>query len=269
MKSKLIQCGLAFVLTCGFFSITNAADQVTVTAVGNTVPGVVNVIVPTVVVPAGTNTGSNTMVPVNQVVGTSTCANLMTSFNKFGDENGEVAKLQNFLNAKFGTKLNGKGFYGPVTKSLVQDLQYTYGINPTGNQYEKTTKLVNEINCGVVAVKTLKNFVPKTIATSIPSNIIPTPVKVAPPVVNANPVVKTPDSNTIVKDYANTNKKIPSVEGKPTSNIKIATDTASKTNFFENLKKDWSRIQENYKAYLLVFALVLALFWFLRKAATE
>lgn len=267
MKSKIIQSVIALVLTFGTFSFTNAATstvQVTSTFVQ---PASVVYKTPVVVLPA------TSTVVVTGTGATTTCVNLLTSYSKLGTENSDVAKLQNFLNANFNTKLNGKGYFGPVTKAVVQDFQYTYGINPTGYQYISTTEMINKINCGVVPVKALKNFtetknltVSNSSASSlIPQNIIPSPV-------SAKPLSNTQPTKNIVKDYTQptkvqNNNKIPAVEGKPSDTTISASTT--KMSFWDNLKKDWAKIKENYKAYLLVFALVLALFWFLRKAATE
>lgn len=177
---------------------------------------------------------------------TESCIPYMNEFNKFGNYGTEVAKLQLFLNENNGANLNGLGYFGPVTQQEVKNFQYTYGIKPTGYQHIKTTQMINDIVCGKVAKLPRKVYLSTNIYHSY---------------VGGQTYVNKNNGN-LVKDYSS--KTIPTLIGSTTN----LTD-ASTTNFWANLKKDWGKIQENYKAYLLVFALVVALFWFLRKAATE
>ena len=186
------------------------------------------------------------------------CVLAGTTYNKLGDYGPEVVKLQNFLNDVNGARLNGQGYFGPVTQQEVKNFQYTYGIKPTGYQHVKTTQMINDIICGKVAKKARLVYVaPKM---SMTAN---TYVKNNPVTVSAMPA--NTDGKNLVKDYAP--KTIPTLTGD--TSIKSTTSMATKTGFWANLQNDFTKIQANYKAYLLVFALVLALFWFLRKAATE
>lgn len=211
------------------------------------------------VVPVPTNT-TPVQVPVVVPVVVKNCPAYITSFHKYGDKGVDVAKLQMFLNEFNGAKLNGKGVFGPATMREVKNFQYNYGVKVTGAQYEKTTALINALNCGNIAKKDRKVFTGSmatvysnpgitTIKSGTISNIYPNPTPVN--------VVKEYPTKTVIKS--------PMV-GSPSG----ATLTATTTNsFFTNLSNDWDKIKENYKAYVLVFLLVLALFWFLRKAATE
>lgn len=212
--------------------------------------------------------GSNSTTTVNVFPQNATntnaavCVHSATKFNKYGDYGVEVAKLQNFLNEVNGAKLNGKGYFGPATLQEVKNFQYTYGIKPTGYQHIKTTQKINDILCGKVAKVARKVFVEKPIYTS-------TNVKAMPATTAKVTLPKESVKETVVN-------KIPTMVGNPNSGIgakatttATTTETSTTTSFWSNLQKDFDKIKENYKAYLLVFALVLALFWFLRKAATE
>jgi hypothetical protein len=111
--------------------------------------------------------------------------------------------------------------------------------------------MINDINCGKVAKKVRKVYV------------VPSTYKAYAPVSTGSGTSYTNNVN-LVKEY-----QVPAKINLVGTGTKATVTMASKTSFWENLNKDWDKIKENYKAYLLVFALVLALFWFLRKAATE
>lgn len=231
-----------------------------------------NYMMGTVSVPVQSVTSPTSSLPMTPVVVPSTpatstaCVAMLTTFQKFGDNSPEVAKLQNFLNTFAGANLNGKGFYGPATRQEVMNLQYAYGIKPTGAQFEKTTALINGISCGNVAVKarmvyksTQGNYsysAPLSNSANEIENIYPNPdgmAQVKPIASPANTVVTKP----VTKPAATTTV------------TNSTTSPATTSSFASNLKNDFEKIKENYKAYVLVFVLVLALFWFLRKAATE
>jgi peptidoglycan hydrolase-like protein with peptidoglycan-binding domain len=182
---------------------------------------------------------------------TGTCPDLLSTYHRIGAYGEEVVKLQNFLNTVNGAKLNGQGYFGSVTQQEVKNFQYTYGIKPTGYQHVLTTKMINDINCGKVAKKVRKVYV------------VPSTYKAYAPVSTGSGTSYTNNVN-LVKEY-----QVPAKINLVGTGTKATVTMASKTSFWENLNKDWDKIKENYKAYLLVFALVLALFWFLRKAATE
>ena len=231
-KSNLLASALSLFFTVGLFAFANA--QVTVTAVNN-----------------------------NNV-----CPQLMFEFNKLGSFGPEVVKLQNFLNQYNGAKLNGLGYFGPVTQQEVKNFQYTYGIKPTGYQHILTTNMINDLNCNKVAKKERKVFVAKKIA------MLANTVSMSAPVISNNYSMNNVNNKAkdLVKEYV-TNKAqtIPTLTGdtKNPKDMKATFTMATQTSFWANLQNDWNKIKDNYKAYLLVFALVLALFWFLRKAATE
>lgn len=235
------------------FASASASNTVTVTAAGSATSSTVQII--NTVVPVSTGT------PVMLQTNTPACLPYISVYNKLGAYGPEVAKLQMFLNQHNGSKLNGQGYFGPVTEQEVKNFQFTYGIRPTGYQHVLTTKMINDIHCGRVAVKPRKVYVEASDFMSTTNNGYVTPAPVVSNSVNMDKINN--KSNDLVKKYQA--PKTIKLVGTGTN----ATDTATKTSFWENLKKDWAKIQENYKAYLLVFALVLALFWFLRKAATE
>ncbi len=226
----------------------------------------------------GTSTAS--VIPattVSSTTATSTCVSFISSFNKQGSKSSEVTKLQMFLNEYTGSNLNNLGYFGPATEMAVKNLQNTYGVKVTGAQYEKTTALINSLKCGKIAKKAIVKYTaPVKVATkvSVPA-VVPTAVKT-----NAVKAINMGSGNVekvvknIVKEYPAKEVKVNTdIKGKPTLEGKIpakATVSATSTNsFFSNLQRDWEKVKENYKAYALVFLLVLALFWFLRKAATE
>lgn len=230
---------------------------------------------------ATTTSATSTPVVVATTTGTSTCVNYLTNFHGYGSQGEEVVKLQNFLNAYNGSKLNGKGFYGPATVREVKNLQYTYGIKVTGVQHEKTTALINNLNCGNILKREPVKFVASTAYTTNPNgqavviasgntksggeikNVYPNPTPAQIPAVGTDPKVNYGD-----KGYTQpkTGKGLTSPKATTTENL---VSTTTKPSFIENLKQDYQKIKDNYKAYVLVFVLVLALFWFLRKAATE
>lgn len=227
---------ISLLFTTVLFATANA--QVSVTAAGNATSSVTPILQNVVVA----------------TVATGTCPNLLNSYHKIGSYGSEVVKLQNFLNSMNGAKLNGQGYFGPVTLQEVKNFQYTYGIKPTGYQHQLTTKMINDLNCGKVAKKARKVYMGAQKYISSNSGAFKPSTSSA--ISSAN--------KDLVKDYQNFVKNIQS----GTSTTATVT-SATKTSFWENLNKDWNKIKDNYKAYLLVFALVLALFWFLRKAATE
>lgn len=205
-----------------------------------------------------TNTSTN--IPPDQVV-TTTCVPYLTTFHKYGDKNPDVAKLQAFLNKYNGANLNTKGYFGPATQKEVKNFQYTYGVKITGAQYQKTTEVINKLNCGQLAKKDRQIYVgQKVVATA---NTLPkTTIAKNFPLNNVYP--NAPQTETITpKGVVN------SIPKKPVESLKLSTTSTSTDDLFGNFKSDFDRIKENYKAYVLVFVLVLALFWFLRKAATE
>jgi peptidoglycan hydrolase-like protein with peptidoglycan-binding domain len=236
IKNILAVVGATFFATVMFATVNAATSTATVTAVGAATSSMVNVTRPVV------------------VAATSSCPNLINTYNKIGSYGTEVAKLQNFLNSVNGANLNGQGYFGPVTQQEVKNFQYTYGIKPTGYQHVLTTKMINDINCGKVVKKVRKVYMLSSAYT------------MKSPVMSAAASMGTVSNSgaNLVKEYQ-APTKINLVGTGTTATVTMAT----KTSFWENLNKDWNKIKENYKAYLLVFALVLALFWFLRKAATE
>lgn len=220
------------------------------------------------------NNPSTNLLPISNIGNNnSTCNAYLNTFNKAGDLSSEVAKLQQFLNQYNGANLNGLGFYGPATTQEVINLQHAYGINPTGAQFEKTTALVNAIKCGQVQPKArvvyYSNYNQSSVInlgqdpasnatrTFVPANIYPNP--------DSQNIPPTNNTRTIPGNNSTVNS--PMTGKVPTSSLGTVTSTSS--SFLENFGKDFDKIKENYKAYLLVFVLVLALFWFLRKAATE
>lgn len=219
-----------------------------------------NTVNTTFVTQPATNAVINPVIIVTPVV---VCPVYLNTFHKYGDRGSDVAKLQIFLNEYNGAKLNGQGFYGIATMQEVKNLQYSYGVKTTGAQYEKTTALINSLKCGNIPKKDRVVFTGRNLS------LVSTTLK------NSNTVITNiyPNSglsnpaNAVVKNYPTT-KNTPKgvLTGVPTGGEVKATTTNS---FFDNFKKDWNKIKENYKAYVLVFLLVLALFWFLRKAATE
>jgi hypothetical protein len=172
---------------------------------------------------------------------------------------------QKFLNKYHGANLNEKGFFGSITMQEVKNLQFNYSIKTTGNQHEKTTKLINDIVCGKVVSKARVVYVEARALTA--TNYLKVPQSTLKPIANTLPLggtITKPVNTTVKKDVVN-NNLVP----KPVSTTTSSYGKATTSGFVENLKTDFQKIKENYKAYLLVFALVLALFWFLRKAATE
>lgn len=235
-KNILAAIGATVLATTMFATVNAATSTATVTAVGTATSSLVNITQPVV------------------VTATSSCPNVMNTYNKIGSYGVEVAKLQNFLTSVNGANLNGKGYFGPVTQQEVKNFQYTYGIKPTGYQHVLTTKMINDINCGKVAKKARKVY------------MLSSTYSTKSPIMSATASMGTVSNGgaNLVKEYQ-APAKINLIGTGTTATVTMAT----KTSFWENLNKDWDKIKENYKAYLLVFALVLALFWFLRKAATE
>lgn len=207
-------------------------------------------------------------VPV--VTSNNVCVPFLTSFHKLGDKGVEVAKLQAFLNEYNGAQLNTKGVYGPVTAREVKNLQFAYGIKVTGAQYEKTTDLINKLNCGSIVAKegrTIYSPMYKGVTKSAGKVQVWTKGMKGLDLDNIYPNVPTQAQNTEPKGVINSlpgNNLPPTKIKNPVQDI-MAT-SGDMTNGFQS---DFDRIKENYKAYVLVFVLVLALFWFLRKAATE
>ncbi len=248
--SNVLAVGTSVFFGVVLFSFAQA-QGVTVTVVGNATSSVTPIIQNVIM----QNGSGGTMNPGSN---TASCVNFLNRYQKIGAYGEDVVKLQLFLNNVNGAKLNGKGYFGPVTQQEVRNFQYTYGIKPTGYQHVLTTKMINDIHCGRVAPKARKVYVsvPGTYRTSY---VAPTPAA----------------SSGISMDTINKNSKNLVKEYQPPTTIKLTGSTskpninATKTSFWENLERDWNKIKENYKAYLLVFALVVALFWFLRKAATE
>jgi len=213
----------------------------------------------TTVITTGTTT-SVSVTPAN-------CPAYLTTFHKYGDSGVDVSKLQVFLNQTNGSKLNGKGFYGPATMQEVKNLQYTYGIKVTGAQYEKTTGLINSLVCG-----NINKRVPLKAGASI-SGYMGT-VTVGGGTVTVGKTKPTgivyPNPNSpVVKEYVKNNPNGMMVKGADVMGTSTKMTSTTTNSFWDNLKADFQKIKDNYKAYVLVFVLVLALFWFLRKAATE
>lgn len=242
MKNLLSFLGAAFFATVLF---ATASAQVSVSVVGSATSSVTPIV----------QNVDLTNLPINnaQLITSGMCPNLINNYHKIGASGVEVAKLQNFLNQVNGAKLNGKGYFGPVTQQEVRNFQYTYGIKATGHQYVLTTKMINDINCGKVTKKDRRVY-------SLASSYV-----IKSSAISGATTMGTVSKNLdLVKEYKN-----PSKINLIGTGTKATVTMATKTSFWENLNKDWKKVQENYKAYLLVFALVLALFWFLRKAATE
>jgi hypothetical protein len=137
-------------------------------------------------------------------------------------------------------------------------------------QYQKTTDLINKLNCGQIAKNPSRTVyaskarvaVAPVKTTNITSeNIYPNPTRV-----QAEP------SGVITSKPAGNNsqvvRNIPGANPSVNSDHDMVVDEEGNT-FWGGLQDDVDRIKQNYKAYILVFVLVLALFWFLRKAATE
>jgi len=204
-----------------------------------------------------TTTTVNTVNVVNVATSTATsCMPVLTTYHKLGDSGADVKRLQSFLNDFNGASLNEKGFFGPVTEQEVKNFQHTYGVKVTGVQHVKTTETINKLNCGKLTKLDRKVFTGHLVMSSSNSQTISTYKYSQPPRIYPN----APQKNVSL------DKKI------ETKNDKSAVSTTTSTitsGFIDGLKSDFDKIRENYKAYLLVFALVLALFWFLRKAATE
>lgn len=199
----------------------------------------------------------------------STCVPYITNFHKYGDKGDEIISLQKFLNRVNGAKLNEKGFYGPVTMQEVKNLQYTYGIKVTGNQHILTTALINNINCKVITLKDRKVYVEKRISYVTPSreNYISTSSNTL-----EEKIQKTQEkvAQILVNNLiSNENKKASTTTKEIKNEVKIGTTSASTSTFQSILEKEIENIKENYKSYVVVFLLIVALFWFLRKTATE
>ncbi len=201
-----------------------------------------------------------------------TCSNYLNTFNKFNSSGAEMVKLQIFLNQFNGANLNGMGYYGKVTTQEVKNLQFTYGLPVTGKQYKLTTALINNLNCGIIAKRDRKVFKPvlavahtnKTIVVdhTTPNNKVTIYEKIK----NTESKV----AELIAQNMVNADKnKEKMLQGKKAATSTLATNTKSTTTFMSIINSELSNLKENYKSYLVVFFLVLALFWFLRKTATE
>jgi len=248
-KSKLISALSSFVLSALFITAVSAQAQI---------PNSLYIYSP------DTNTGTRvyygpqmSVATTTTVVGTTTtvsaCMPLLTGFHRFGDYNAEVAKLQNFLEQWNGANLNGLGYYGPATTQEVRNLQYTYGLPVTGIQHEKTTALINNLICGNIA---------KRDRMVAPKGYIASGMSVSSVNFTGGKNIYPNAGGGVVKDYG-------SPKGETVKKGEKDATTSTSTSFFDNLSKDFQKIRENYKAYVLVLVLVIALFWFLRKAATE
>lgn len=223
------------------------------------------------------NTLVNTVIvgmPAAQAVGTTTCTNYMSTFNKLNSSGGDVAKLQFFLNDYNGAKLNGKGYYGNVTTQEVKNLQYAYGLPVTGNQYRLTTALINNIKCGVIANKQRVVYKP-TISVKTNQTIYYAPSSNS--VTSVSEKIKVTESKVakiiaqnIVDSQKNKENRESLKMDLDKTKLEFATFTkTTSTSFSSTLSSEFKNLKENYKSYLVVFFLVLALFWFLRKTATE
>lgn len=262
-KSNILSAFLSLVFTVSLFAFANAQTSNVQVTSNNFLNNYVYKTPPYTYLPLNTDVSTGGM---KYATTTGVCSQSVTKYNKFGDFGPEVSKLQYFLNEVNGAKLNGLGYFGPATLQEVKNFQYTYGVSPTGYQYVRTTQKMNDILCGNIAKVARKVYVAPT-AVSVSVNPVNTKA-IAPMAANNLEVNKVQNiGKNLVKEYVPAiPKTIPSLTGSPTS---VKVDMATKTGFWANLEKDFNKIKENYKAYLLVFALVLALFWFLRKAATE
>jgi peptidoglycan hydrolase-like protein with peptidoglycan-binding domain len=248
MKSKL-----------GFLAIF-AILQGTVFAAPTYSMGTISVPVKNTVTATTTNpAAAMPVVVVATSSATTSCASYINTFHKLGDNGAEVVTLQKFLNKYNGAKLNEKGFYGPVTMQEVQNFQYTYGIKTTGWQHQKTTAAINNIVCGKLAVKDRKVYIAGGANTTV-AQVTPTVAKT---------VAKVDTKNIYPNPKTSPKTETQAIKSTASSTSTIAATTSTPTGVYANFKSDFEKVKENYKAYLLVFLLVLALFWFLRKAATE
>lgn len=76
------------------------------------------------------------------------CPVYLAQFNAVGTRNDSIAALQLFLNVHERAAIPVTGYYGKLTKAGVLNFQKKYDIAPaTGEQYQKTTALVNKRYC--------------------------------------------------------------------------------------------------------------------------
>ena len=263
MKSKILMFGVGILLgSLSLFATVNAQ----ITKVESVYPYSVDYFGQ----PSQTATTSNVVI-ISSVSGPTTCVNYLNTFNQYKSQGEEVVKLQNFLNDYNGANLNGQGFYGPVTVQEVKNFQYTYGLPVTGKQYQLTTSLINNIKCGVIAKRDRVVFVQKlssTVNTSFNYQYATktTQMILREKVQNTESKVAKIIAQNIIDASKNKENVLLNISK---NKLTISTDTPATNTFASVLNSELKNLKENYRSYLVVFFLVLALFWFLRKTATE
>lgn len=146
---------------------------------------------------------------VPQVKGEETCKPYFTVWSSMTENpRGEhVRKLQLFLNEHEGESLPGSEFFGALTKRAVIRFQKKYAINPAnGNQFNNTTKKLNQIYCAK-----LEEALNKSTSTPIinATNTVATTTQVTPSTTTASTTVTTTTTqNTSSSTVLTTQPKI-------------------------------------------------------------
>jgi hypothetical protein len=81
-----------------------------------------------------------------------------------GSRGADVTSLQEFLNARGYLRVSATGYFGPLTKAAVMELQKANGLEPVGNVGPKTRALIADLTA-----VTLPSPIP------VPSPTIPNP----------------------------------------------------------------------------------------------
>jgi hypothetical protein len=144
MKHVFTAAGVFFVLTTAAFA---AAD----TSINNGPVFGQSIVFPKngMIAPSGTQAGkvasTTGTVATGTAAGAAGCTAVTTAHHVLGSRDAGVKAVQTFLNTYTGASLPVTGFYGARTQAAVKRFQAVHGLPTTGNQYSRTTALMNDV----------------------------------------------------------------------------------------------------------------------------